>query len=237
MMSRPSLAVIQAALQRMRDQTPPDLACPECGCLGSANAIEQLGRCCDCDDARKEGHLRDGALDFLPLQWRGISSNPHPTQREAFAAAGKWFESGAHGWLYIYGPPGAGKSYLAALLAPKLQDRGRVMWLSYPEFAPYRYGEAEERLKDASTVSNLLIDDLGAGEVRSPLLGPLLNSRLTAKLLTVITTNVYLRKAHKRDGLLDPSEVYGRYVAERLLEGVSAYIYMGGPNMRLQKGL
>lgn len=101
--------------------------------------------------------------------------------------------------LYIHGPMGTGKTYLAACAANWYGERGRkTAFLHYPSFcmrmaAGVRTGEFSLELKKAMSAYFCVIDDIGAESVtewnRDQILLPLLNERYEKHLPTWFTSN------------------------------------------------
>lgn len=227
--------MLQQILAGIKAQLLPDKDCPRCGRNASGRAVQDLGCCWECAETERKRLLRQalegGDTDWLPVHWRNVDATPTSAQAGAYAAAEQWRP--AKGWLYIYGSYGVGKSHLAALTARKWADQYSCLWVSFPEFAALSYSGAQGVLRASMGADLLVLDDLLGGSQRSRLLEPLVNSRLLAGQSIIVTTNLYLRRQDKRAGLIEPYELLGQYTAERLLEGVSTYVYMQGANLRV----
>lgn len=226
---------LRATFERIRAHLLPDVDCPLCGCNASGRAVQQLGCCWECNEAGRAAKIKEGweaeRLECLPVHWRDAPGRITADQAAAYSMIEAW--APGKGWLYVYGPYGVGKSHLVALRAKQLAKRGSLAWVSYPEFAAMPYDEAQVVVDVTAKADVLVLDDLLGGAQKSKLVGPMLNSRLTGGQSLVVTTNLYLRRQDKRPGLAEPYELLGQYVAERLLEGVSDYVYLDGPNMRV----
>lgn len=102
------------------------------------------------------------------------------------------------GWLYLYGPPGSGKSRLAACIANELAARHmRTTYASTPGLVAYiQAGFADDsagrRRLALQRVPLLVLDDLGTEYITDfsrAELGDLLNQRYNRELPTIITSN------------------------------------------------
>ena len=114
-------------------------------------------------------------------------------------AAAEIFARDLSGWLVLSGPPGVGKSHLAAAIANTVVARGSACWYgSAPTIIRwvrdgYRTHEASERLTVLSTVALLIIDDLGVErgtDADRALLAEVLYPRESDRRPTVVTTNL-----------------------------------------------
>ena len=138
------------------------------------------------------------------------------------------FATYPHRNLFLYGPPGLGKTFLSACIARVVSEQGfSVVYDSAPSvftrfetrrFAPY--GE-ESREADAATrryfaCDLLILDDLGT-EFLSPffhsVLYELINARLVAGKRTVISSNLDRNELRKRYTPQVVSRLEGEYLA------------------------
>jgi DNA replication protein DnaC len=110
-------------------------------------------------------------------------------------------------WLALFGPPGVGKSHLAAVIATSVATRGMsAAYTSAPALIGFlRDGISThtvgERLQALEEVALLVVDDLGV-EVRderaSEWLWRIFNHRALYRLPTVISTNATLAQIEPR---------------------------------------
>lgn len=150
-------------------------------------------------------------LSFGDLSPRGRSSNP--LHQESFAAAVRAAQSFADlpsGWLVLTGPSGCGKTHLAAAIAGRCVENGQAaLFMVVPDLldhlraafqpgAEAGYDEVFEMVRGAQV---LILDDLGVQSTTpwvAEKLFQLLNHRFTARLPTVVTTNLDLAAFDQR---------------------------------------
>jgi len=127
--------------------------------------------------ARTLGRLAHAWFDTFDLNrplddlvWGGATFSVD-VQRQALVQAlddAQRYATQPAGWLYVCGPCGAGKSYLAAAIANHLAMAGlSVAYASVPDllrFVRRGFGErtADERLDALMAIDALILDDLGA---------------------------------------------------------------------------
>lgn len=158
---------------------------------------------------REMGHLATRRLETFDLgrrlealTWEGKAIDTS-AQRKALKHAYTVCQTYADhpgGWLYLYGPPGAGKSHLLAGVALALAEQGKtVAYASVPDVLDFlRSGfetrDAGARLEALKNVDFLALDDLGAESVTPwtvEKLFMLLNDRYLDDRPTGITSNIH----------------------------------------------
>ena len=142
-------------------------------------------------------------LTFENLEPEGRSTDPRRRERYGrIVARGRAFAEAPEGWMLIAGPPGCGKTHLAAAIAnARLAAGDAVIFSVVPDlldhlraaFSPNSdmgYDELFESVREAPL---LVLDDLGT-QSGTPWaqekLFQLLNHRYNGRLPTVITTNL-----------------------------------------------
>jgi DNA replication protein DnaC len=172
-----------------------------------ARLRDELGQLADCQFTTFDIHRK-----VSPLTWKytGLVKSftktydeeaQHADLRKAARVTGA-FATALDGWLYLFGPAGAGKSHLAAAVANSAASRGvRTTYASVPRLldfirSGYKDGSASERVEALQAAPLLILDDLGAEAAKrdtDELLFSLLNhrSRERANLPTVITSNIH----------------------------------------------
>jgi len=129
--------------------------------------------------------------------------------RQALAAAQK-FAAEPAGWLVFVGPPGCGKTHLAAAVANARIARGEpALFVVVPDlldhlraaFGPTSDVSYDELFENVRSVPLLILDDLGT-QSSTPWAGEklfqLLNARYNARLPTIVTTNCALDDLDER---------------------------------------
>ena len=195
----------------------PEPSCPICRDFGFVRrdvpvGDPDFGRAIPCECRRDEvrerlrrrsqiGALADRSFDnFFPSGRTALGLQDQRTLSFALDSCRKYAEE-PPGWLLLCGPPGCGKTHLAAAIANRQIELGtEVFFTVVPDlldhlratFAPggeVSYDELFETVKGSPL---LILDDLGtqsSTQWAREKLFQILNHRYTARFPTVITTN------------------------------------------------
>ena len=175
------------------------------------------------------GHLARFTFETLEPEGRARDTDSRKRFQEALAEAVRYAEDPT-GWLVFTGPHGSGKTHVAAAIANRCIEAGRVVFFVHvpdlldhlrASFAPasdVSYTDLFERVKGTPL---LILDGLG-GHSATPWaeekLQQILNHRFNARLPTVVTTA-------SETGELDP------YIHSRLRNpDLSRIIELGAPD-------
>jgi DNA replication protein DnaC len=152
-------------------------------------------------------------LTFAAFDPRGAAQDGRRQASVAGAlGAARAFADDPEGWLVLVGPNGCGKTHLAAAVAnARMNDAERAIICPVPDlldhlrstFAPDSRVTYDELFETIRTASVLILDDLGTQSATAwaqEKLYQLINYRYTAKLPTVITSNVTPEKLDPRIG-------------------------------------
>jgi len=134
----------------------------------------------------------------------------------------------------LYGPEGAGKSYVAAAVANVLLEAGwQMAWLDCSVW-PNTFDDSRELADDASSVGALVLDDLGREpKVMRNDVSRVIIHRFNRGLWTIYTTNLNVNEKDPED--CEIAKVYSRALRSRLL-GQSDVILMDGRDRRKPNG-
>lgn len=144
--------------------------------------------------------LKEMTFEQFKPSAAGLTAEERRLLGDAISLA-KLYAQHPMGWLVFTGPPGGGKTHLAAAIANyRLKQKQPVMFLVVPDLldhlraafrpdAPETYDELFEQVR---TTALLILDDLGA-HVSTPWaqekLYQVINYRYNARLPTVVTSN------------------------------------------------
>jgi DNA replication protein DnaC len=154
------------------------------------------------------GALVDRTFDTFVPEGRGHGYDPERLGYVREACRG--YAEHPEGWLLLSGPPGCGKTHLAAAISNRQIDLGReVVFEVVPDlldhlratFAPASDVSYDELFETIKASRMLVLDDLGtqsSTQWAREKLFQLLNYRYTANLPTVITTNEPISQLDER---------------------------------------
>lgn len=134
--------------------------------------------------------------------------------------------------LYLWGKPGAGKSFLAAGMCNHYAKRKKkVAFVNVPKLIAdlkMMFHEAEAmdtKLRGIKNADIVVLDDIGGESVtswsRDDILLPLLDARMEKKRLTIFTSNYSLDELKQRLSMTS-NKISEPMAAERLLERIKA---------------
>ena len=148
--------------------------------------------------------------------------------------------------LYIYGPFGTGKSFIAGALANELAERKiRTVVVYVPEFLreiknAIQEQNLHEKVEYVKKADVLIMDDFGAEAMtawtRDEILGAILQHRMSEQLPTFFTSNLNLKELEHHLTYTQRGEkdvIKAARIMERI-QAVSKSIALGGENRRIK---
>lgn len=170
-----------------------------------------------------------------------------PEAKNVYRAAQKYAASSTTGGLYISGPKGTGKTFLASLIAgEKLRQGIPTLFVFVPDLLDsfrkaMHDGKGDEVAGAAREADFLVLDDIGAERATAWVaeqLMALINYRYSHQMPTVITSNYQLDELSDHlSGTMGPREE--RITGERICSRIAAMtisLRLSGQDMRLLIG-
>lgn len=156
-----------------------------------------LGRLAECTF---DSFLADRQLVELTWNDERVSVGAQRKSLKQAVVTARVYAAKCEGWIYLYGPPGAGKSHLAAAIANNCAVNGiPVAYASTPDLLAFVRRGMEDNSADArfvalQSVELLILDDLGSeksSEWTVETLFRLVDERSKHNRATVITSNMH----------------------------------------------
>jgi len=240
-MPLPSQPRSQSGQGAVRIRSRDTVRCPICQDAGYLRANVPVGHPsfgrlfpCECkqrelDERRDEELRRLSNLDaFGDLTFETFDPDV-PGLDEAYEAALAFAQEPGHGWLFLSGPCGVGKTHLAVAIARYAMEwhRMSVYFAVVPDlldhlrstFDPNSGSAYDDRFSTIRNAPLLVLDDLGT-ENATPWakekLYQIINHRYIEQMPTVITTNVDLSAKGKID-----ERIYSRIMDHRLTQHIA----------------
>ena len=219
----------------------PEYFCKECNDQG----LKENGEECDCLKRLRKNMKYSEFCSSIPLEQVGFEGfsldfyeNEDKKKMEKILSACKEFSNSLpnSGNLIFSGGTGLGKTYLSLSIVKQAVEKGlSVMYNSAQNFL-YSIEKDSFGRSDNNTAENLIscdlcvLDDLGAEfstQFTSSALYNIINSRITASLPTIISTNLSMDEFEKR---------YGERIFSRIV-GCFKWEQFCGKDIRIQKKL
>ncbi|MSQ24332.1 MAG: AAA family ATPase [Chloroflexi bacterium] len=156
------------------------------------------------------GPLTRLTFDTLIPDGRNPETEQHRERFRRAMSAARRFAEHPEGWLLFVGPPGCGKTHLAAAVGNACLDKGEpVLFVVVPDlldhlraaFGPSSETSYDELFENVRNHPLLILDDLGTQSATAwaqEKLFQLLNTRYNLRLPTILTTNRTLEEMDER---------------------------------------